>query len=242
MNCPGPERRATTEATGPGVPLPLGRELTNRLRELAASYCEEEGGCHGPDHAERVHANALLIGREMQADLRILSAAALLHDIGRREESASRGLICHAVRGAELAQPILAGLGFSVGDIAAIRHCIASHRFRAGNPPESLEARILFDADKLDSLGAIGIGRAFLFAGQVGARLHNTDEALVGSKAYGIEDTAYREFRFKLGKLRERMLTPIGRRMAEARHRYMEDFFSRLNLEIGEGERDVQES
>jgi len=106
----------------------------------------------------------------------------------------------------------------------------------------SLEARILFDADKIDSLGAIGIGRAFLFAGQVGARLHNSDSALTGSSPYTIEDTAYREFRFKLRKLRERMLTPLGRRLADERHRFMEEFFSRLNLEIGEGEQDVQES
>ncbi len=216
--------------------------MTGRLRELAASYCETAGGCHGPDHTERVHATAIRIGLELGAELRILSAAALLHDIGRREESKSRGRICHAALGAKLAEPILIDLGFTVEEIAAVQHCIASHRFRADNPPESLEARILFDADKLDSLGAIGIGRAFLFAGQVGARLHNTEAALMGSNAYTIEDTAYREFRFKLRKLRERMLTPLGRRLAEERHRFMEEFFRRLNQEIGEGERDAQES
>jgi len=216
--------------------------LTGRLRELVASYCETTGGCHGPDHAERVHAIAIRIGLELGAEMRILSAAALLHDIGRREESESRGTICHAARGAELAGPILADLGFDSEEIAAIRHCIASHRYRAENPPKSLEAKILFDADKLDSLGAIGIGRAFLFAGQVGARLHNSESALIGSTPYTIEDTAYREFRFKLRKLRERMLTPLGRQMADERHRFMEDFFSRLNQEVGEGERDAQES
>jgi uncharacterized protein len=241
MSCTRPEHNSAYQPLPAAAP-PLGEDLTARLREIAASYCEEEGGCHGPDHADRVHAVALSIGREMAANLRIISAAALLHDIGRREESRNRGRICHAALGAELAESILAALGFSEEERSAIRHCIASHRFRAGNLPQTLEARILFDADKLDSLGAIGIGRAFLFAGQVGARLHNNEAALAGSAAYSIEDTAYREFRFKLGKLRERMLTPIGRRLAEERHRFMEEFFTRLNMEIGEGELDVQES
>jgi uncharacterized protein len=242
MNSIQPAHRGIEEQTPRTATPPLGSALTARLRAIAAAHCAEEGSCHGSDHADRVHATALLIGREMRANLRIISAAALLHDIGRREESLSRGGICHAALGAELAEPILAELAFTGEEIEAIRHCISTHRFRADNPPESLEARILFDADKLDSLGAIGIGRAFLFAGQVGARLHNTEAALAGSSAYTIEDTAYREFRFKLRKLRERMLTPLGRQLADERHRFMEEFFKRLNQEIGEGERDVQES
>jgi len=101
MNSIQPEYRLNAERHPRTVAPPLGPELTDRLREIAASHCEAEGGCHGADHADRVHATALLIGREMGADLRIISAAALLHDIGRREESESRGRICHAARGAE---------------------------------------------------------------------------------------------------------------------------------------------
>lgn len=226
----------------PRTEPPLGARLTARLREVAASFAEEAGGCHGPDHAERVHATALALGRVMGGDLAILSAAALLHDIGRAEESRSRGRLCHAALGAELAAPILAGLGFSPEAVAAIRHCIATHRYRDDQRPESLEAQILFDADKLDSLGAIGIGRAFLFAGQVGARLHNDDQALADSLAYSLEDTAYREFRLKLCRLPERMLTPLGRKLAEERQQFMQDFFSRLEAEISGGASDVQES
>jgi len=216
--------------------------LTAKLRVFAAACANEEGGCHGPDHAERVHATALAMGRELDADLPILSAAALLHDIGRAEESRSRGQLCHAALGAAMAEPLLRELGFSEEATAAIRHCIATHRYRDDNRPDSLEAQILFDADKLDSLGAIGIGRAFLFAGQVGARLHNDELALADSLAYSLEDTAYREFKVKLCRLPERMLTPIGRKLARERQQFMQDFFTRLDAEIWGGISDVQKS
>jgi uncharacterized protein len=212
--------------------LPLGLEVTERIRAAAAVFHEDEGGCHGLDHSFRVHTTALQIGRQMNARLDILSAASLLHDIGRRDESKSKGQVCHAAKGAELARPILTGIGFKGVDIEKISHCISTHRFRDENLPGSPEAKILFDADKLDSIGAIGIGRAFLFAGQVGARLHNHDIDIHSTDPYTIEDTAYREFRVKLGRIKDRMQTPMGRRLANERHKFMVDFFSRLETEI----------
>ena len=104
--------------------------LLDRLRALSASFCLAEGGSHGPDHSERVLQTALTLGRRMGARLEILAPAALLHDIGRREESQSRGRICHAERGAELAAPLLPELGYSVAEVAAICHCIRAHRYR----------------------------------------------------------------------------------------------------------------
>jgi uncharacterized protein len=219
---------------------PLGAELTARLRKAAATYCENEGGCHGIDHADRVSATAIQIGQIMNGRLDIISGAAILHDIGRQDESASKGTICHAVRGTEMARSILDDHGFKRDDIEAICHCIATHRFRDSNPPLSLEAKILFDADKLDSIGAVGIGRAFLFAGQIGAKLHNHGLDIHATAPYTSEDTAYREFRVKLCKVRERMLTPIGQQLAEERHQFMEVFFNRLEIEINGGVPDVQ--
>lgn len=242
MNCSANNPTAAEALPGPpesGRP-PLEVALTTRLRETAATFCEAEGGCHGLDHIDRVQATALFIGRAMGARLDIISSAAILHDIGRQEETASKGQICHAIRGADLARDILAELCFKRHDIEAICHCIATHRFRDSNPPLSLEARIIFDADKLDSIGAIGIGRAFLFAGQVGARLHNQGIDLKATASYTKEDTAYREFMVKLCKIRERMLTPLGQQLAEKRHQFMKVFFNRLELEINGGAPDVQ--
>ncbi|OGQ98854.1 MAG: phosphohydrolase [Deltaproteobacteria bacterium RIFOXYD12_FULL_57_12] len=221
-----------TEPESSADRYPLGRELTATLREIAASYRDGEGGCHGPDHTERVHRTALHIGRLMGADLTILSAAALLHDIGRRYEMAEKGRICHAEKGAELAAEILVSLDFPTAMIDAIVHCIETHRYRGQKIPKTLEARILFDADKLDSIGAIGIGRAFLFAGQVGAKLHNGEADILASRSYTTEDTAYREFRVKMSKVRDRLLTPEGQRLARERHAFMEVFFDRLDREV----------
>ena len=212
---------------------PLGKELTERLCRMAESYHDGMGGCHGPDHTERVHKTVLHIGRMMDASLNILSAAALLHDIGRQYETEKQGGICHAEKGAELAKEILQKLEFSEAFIVEVTHCIETHRYRGDKVPETLEAKILFDADKLDSIGAVGIGRAFLFAGQTGARLHNDSEVdILACKPYSKEDTAYREFKFKMSKIKDKMLTQEGKRLAEERHDFMELFFQRLEREI----------
>ena len=244
MNCSVNNHASADSCQFPtgGIAPPLGAELTARLRKAAATYCEAEGGCHDLDHADRVYATAIQIGQAMNGRLEIISSAAILHDIGRKDESASKGRICHAARGAELARPILLEHGFKQDDIEAICHCIASHRFRDAKPPLSLEAKIIFDADKLDSIGAIGIGRAFLFAGQIGAKLHNHVIDIQATAPYTVEDTAYREFMVKLCKIRERMLTPIGHQLAEERHQFMKVFFNRLEIEINGGAPDVQGS
>jgi uncharacterized protein len=70
------------------------------------------------------------------------------------------------------------------------------------NIPETIEAKVLFDADKLDSIGRCGIGRAFLFAGEVGATLHNPDITPEESESYSKNDTCYREYRVKLMKIK----------------------------------------
>lgn len=211
---------------------PLGRDRTDKLWQISKEHCAKEGGSHGPDHSERVYFMALSIGREMNARLDILAAAALLHDIGRRQETESKGDICHAQTSAELSGPILQKLDFCPADIEAIQHCIRSHRFRGKEEPLSLEAQILFDADKLDSIGAVGIGRAFLFAGQIGAKLHDAEIDHRNTLSYSSEDTAYREFQVKMSRVRDQMRTEPGKKLAEKRHRFMEVFFDELNREI----------
>jgi len=212
--------------------MPQSDVRLDRLRKISRNYCASEGGAHGPDHSERVYRMAMRLSREMNADLEVLAAAALLHDIGRKEERQSKGAVCHARIGAELATPILRDLGYSEPCIEKICHCIRAHRYRGDSKPKTLEARILFDADKLDSIGAIGIGRAFLFAGQIGACLHNPELDPAKTQSYSNQDTAYREFQVKMNRVRDRLLTPAGADIARSRHEFMELFFDRLNREI----------
>jgi uncharacterized protein len=207
-----------------------GAELA-AVRKEAEAFFREARGSHDWDHTERVLRLCLRIGKKEKADLDVLRLAALLHDIGRGEEDRSSGRVCHGRAGAALAGELLRRRGLDPGLVKEVVHCIRTHRFRKRAAPKTLEAKVLFDADKLDSIGAVGIGRAFLFAGEVGARLHFKDIDVRRTKPYTRDDTAYREFLVKLGRVRGRIFTREGKRIAAERHRFMVEFFGRLNRE-----------
>lgn len=210
----------------------LNPAVIESIRDLSRDFFRDARSSHDWEHTERVTCLALRIAAEEEADRQVVEAAALLHDIGRRQESEGPGRVCHATLGARLAEKLLSDLEIEMDLIGRITHCIAAHRFRGSMQPETMEAKVVFDSDKLDSIGAVGIGRAFLFAGEVGARLHDPAIEVENTRPYTREDTAYREFLVKLRRVRGRMLTATGRRMAEDRHRFMVDYFDRLNLEV----------
>jgi uncharacterized protein len=226
-------RNSSRSRPGPrgAIPRAVPEEVLAGIRGEARNYFDAARGSHDWDHTERVRRLCLRIGRKEKADLAVLELAALLHDIGRGEEDRTDGKTCHARAGARLARELLVRRGLDRGLVREVVHCIRTHRFRRKASPLSLEARILFDADKLDSIGAVGVGRAFLFAGEIGARLHDKDVVPGDTRPYTREDTAYREYLVKLRKIRDRMTTREGRRIAAARHRFMVDFFDRLNKE-----------
>ncbi|MBU4288424.1 MAG: HD domain-containing protein [Proteobacteria bacterium] len=184
----------------------------------------------------RVYKLSKHIGAAEGADMDVLLIAAYLHDIGRCYQDESFGSVCHAEKGAQMAWPIVKGLPLSESQKENIIHCIRSHRFRGNHAPRTLEAKVLFDADKLDSIGAVGVARAFLFAGEVGARLHSPEVSIEDSRPYSKDDTGYREFMVKLSRIKDKIQTKEGRKMAEERHNFMERFFKRF-LEEYEGER-----
>jgi uncharacterized protein len=188
-------------------------------------------GSHDWDHTLRVLRLCEMMGPAENADMDVLRIAAYLHDIGRDLQDASNGTICHAERGAQIAGPMVAALPLSKKQKQNIIHCIRSHRFRNDHTPGTTEARVLFDADKLDAIGAVGVARAFLFAGEVGARLHNPDLDAENTRPYSIDDTGFREFKVKLCKIKDRMLTAEGRKWARQRHAFMDDFFNRFLAE-----------
>ena len=212
----------------------LTSEAEARLSVLAKSILDSDGSCHDWDHTLRVKHTALALGAQEGADLEIVATAAILHDIARPQEMADQGKSDHAAIGAAQAREILTREG--IGDDAFRDHvaaCIRTHRFRnrTGEIPATIEAKVLFDADKLDSLGAIGLARAFHFAGKTGARVHNTPAEALSGDSYGREDSALREFLVKLQNVPDRLLTAAGRQIGAERLAFMRDFFARLDRE-----------
>lgn len=121
---------------------------------------------HGFPHTIRVACNALEIAVEEDADIDVVLAAALLHDVGRAGEDVLG--VHHAVLSAELAPTLLRGAGFPVEKIEAVREAILAHSFSLGGRPSTVEACIVSDADKIDALGAIGFYRMTLVSGETG--------------------------------------------------------------------------
>lgn len=201
--------------------------------EEARKWYGEDDSAHDFDHVLRVHALALRIAAAEGADAEIVSAAALLHDVARAE--ADRLGLCHAEMGAARAREILRG--HPAHKVEAVAVAIASHRFRNAAEPPTLEAKVLYDADKLDAIGAVGIARAYAIAGKWNQRLWSpwAEAAHLGAGArdlHNADHTPVREFQVKLSKLRDSLHTPTARAIADSRHQYMVDFFARLEKEV----------
>ena len=208
-------------------------------RELSCS-------AHAMEHVMRVYNLCLHLAKhELNVDLDVLKTAALLHDIARvKEFNDKTGSIDHSALGPEMAEKILGTLGYSKEKIAHVKHCIAAHRFRGKVKPQTKEAKILFDADKLDVLGAIGVARSFMIAGQYGQKIYSDisiqeylKDNVVGEKTDGrVRDiskhTPDLEFELKLKQVPERLYTQKAREIAKERVQFMENFFEKLKREI----------
>ena len=198
------------------------------VEEARRLYLKNDAA-HDFDHVLRVLALAERIGQAEGTDLEIVRAAALLHDVARVEEKGTGA--CHAQAGAQRAREILQG--HPPEKVEAVAQAIATHRFREKSIPQTLEAQVLYDADKLDAIGAIGVARAYAVSGQTGQRLWGPVPADYQGEAQGTpEHTAIHEFIFKLSRLKEILFTPTAKVIAEERHRYIVGFFARLEREV----------
>lgn len=191
-----------------------------------------DDGSHDTSHLDRVWANARSIMAEEGGDAELLAAAVLLHDSVRVEKSSPQRP--HASRlAAARAREVLAGLGWPPARIEAAAHAIAAHSFSAGIVPQTLEARILQDADRLEAIGAIGIARCFYTAGRMGSALY--DPADPGARGRALDDRAFAidHFRAKLLTLEGGFQTATGRRLARERTQLTTDFLAAFEAEIG---------
>ncbi|HCC67842.1 TPA: phosphohydrolase [Patescibacteria group bacterium] len=215
----------------------------NKIREIVKKelvFC----GAHNYDHVVRVYNLALELAEGEDVDLDVIKAAALLHDIGGKKEIEDpTGKTDHAIESARMAEHILIDLGYSKDKIKHILECIISHRYRTENRPKTKEAEIVFDADKLETVGAIGIARAFVWVGRNNAHIYKkvdieeyTKENL-GRKIKGrIQDKTKHSpqinWETKDKYILDYLYTDKAREIAKGRMAFSKNFFKRLEKEI----------
>jgi len=201
--------------------------------EQARAWYAAYDPVHGFDHILRVLRLAERIAKAEGADLEIVRAAVLLHDASGAETGGEKREE-HQHYSAEFAEQVLKAEGWPQERIAAVQHCIRAHRFRSDEQPRSLEAKVLFDADKLDVIGAFGVARSIAYDVVMGWPIFAEPSQRFrqsGEKEPGESHSSYHEFIFKLGKIKDRMLTATGRQIAESRQTYLNDFFEQMAAE-----------
>lgn len=212
--------------------------------EQARAWYSATDPVHGFDHILRVYEMAQRIARIEGANLRIVCAAALLHDVGGEQllidpkvgdENQTSSRANHQLGATEFAWKVLQEEGWNDNDIHAVQHCIRAHRFRdLSEQPKTLEAQVLFDADKLDAIGAIGVARAIAYAVKAGAPVFfEPSQTFIasGQLEKGERHSAFHEYLFKLQKISSIMYTQTGKALAKDRRQIMEVFFEKLKAE-----------
>jgi uncharacterized protein len=200
----------------------------------ARQWYSADDEVHGFGHIERVYRLCEQIGLAESADMEILLTAALLHDAqGSHPGEGARN--DHHIRSAEFAGKLLAEMGWNESRVLAVQACIIAHRYRKDDIPQSLEAKVLFDADKLDVVGAIGVVRALAYAFQVNVpAFYEPSPSFLSNweKAAGEPHSAFHEYLFKLKKISSILLTPTARKIAESRQKFLNAFFEELAAEM----------
>ncbi|MFP4116333.1 MAG: HD domain-containing protein [Candidatus Aenigmatarchaeota archaeon] len=197
-----------------------------KIKDFAKKHLEKNDRGHGWQHTRRVLKLCEKINEEEGADLEVLRIAALLHDIGHHKDKDR-----HAAISAELAEEVLE----NYDKREEVLHCIRTHRFSDDRKAETLEAKILQDADRLDAMGAVGVARTMMYSGANNRPIYLPEKKFSGGYD-GESETAVEHFHDKLLKIKERLKTETAREIGEHRHCFMEEFLAQLEKEW-EGER-----
>lgn len=210
-------------------------DLIEKTRDFITSFLEGEPSSHDIGHINRVEALCLDIQKEEGGNSLILRLAALLHDVGVLKEHEEGG--DHAVYSAEIASEFLTKAGLEKEHIEAVANCILTHRFSGGKIPDTIEARILQDADRLDALGAVGIFRAILSMGALRMLKYTTGIDKGSSKKTVYTEDPIEGFNeymnYKPFTIPDKLNTNTSKRIAEERLKIMRLYLEELNTEAG---------
>lgn len=205
--------------------------LRAELRRIVQQQMSQDPA-HDIAHLDRVWANAHRIARdEGNANLRVLMAAAYLHDLVNLPKDAPNRAEASRMS-AKAAVPILTDLNYTAEEIKAAQHAIAAHSYSAQIPPETPEAVILRDADRLDALGAIGIARTFMVAGTMDRGLADPNDPFAANRPLDDQMWSIDHWHLKLLQLPKEMVTAKGRKIANKRARLMLAYLTQLSKEM----------
>jgi uncharacterized protein len=208
-------------------------EWHRRLEAAVIGHGARDDGSHDIGHCRRVWRVARQIAGDMDepVDLLVLLASAYLHDIISLEKNDPKRAEASRMAARE-ARIMLSGLGFPAGKLDGVAHDIEAHSYSAGIAPLTAEARILQDADRMETLGAIGIARVFYVGGRIGTKLFDEDDPLAQTRPRDDLRFSLDHFYTKILTLAHSMNTAAGRALAEERTRFVEEFLMVLLSEV----------
>jgi uncharacterized protein len=206
--------------------------MNKSMYNIIENYMYEcmKDAAHDPEHIFRVLYLSLSIASKITEKINfdILIASCLLHDIGREEQYKNQN-ICHAEIGGIMAKEFLLKNGWSEKDSDHVKDCISTHRFRGDNIPKTLEAKILFDSDKLDVVGCLGISRTLMYKGIVGNNLYEIkNDKLCLGESKNDKETFLKEYNFKLKNLYDNFYTKEATEMAKNQREIAQLFYNNL--------------
>ncbi len=204
-----------------------------QLENWLEQHHTETDGAHDIAHFRRVWktARALNQAEGAQGDEQVLLAAAYLHDIVSLPKNHPERHLSSRLAAKEAAM-ILLELDFPAEKINAVAHAIEAHSFSANLPTETLEARLLQDADRMEALGAIGLARVFYTSGRMEREMFDPYDPLARHRQLDDMQYALDHFFVKLYKVADSMQTNAGREMAKQRRKYLERYVKQLLSEL----------
>jgi len=206
----------------------LQRQCLDYLGEVMAS-----DPAHDITHVRRVVQNTLMLTETERGNAAVSVPAAWLHDcVSVAKDSPLRNQASRLA--AEEAVRFLASIGYPGEWLPQIHHAIEAHSFSANIATETLEARIVQDADRLEALGAIGIARCLLTGGSMGTPLYEPDDPFASKRDPDDRRFTLDHFYCKLLGLADTMKTAAGKAEADRRTAYMKAFLEKLGSEIGQ--------
>ena len=208
-------------------------EQRRRLEEIARAAAQGAEPAHDFGHVRRVAALAGRIAEAEGADPAVILPAAVLHELFSypkdHPDSPRSGEVC-----AERAADVLRGEGYAPRLTEAVCACIRDHPFSRGVVPDTLEAKVLQDADRLDALGAVGVARCFAVAGALGRPLYDPDDPFAERRDLDDARWTLDHFARKLLRLPGTLHTGTARALARDRAAFLDTFLAQLGREIAD--------